>query len=312
MIVRFVAAAFVVLLAAAFGYIGGVLSYAHNHWPIYLVLDALEEVHPAPGGQVLTDSFGRLSAYPGKHSVVCPPQDERTAVILLIGQSNAANEAGQRAVSLYGDRIVSWFDGTCSRAASPLLGTTGTRGESWTMLANKLLAAGTFNKVVLVPAAIGGTRIGRWTPGGDLNAMLLQSLAALSGTYKVTHIVWVQGEDDYQAHTPPEVYRAQFVALVDSMRGVGIGAPVFVTRATLCGPDPGWTPDNPIALVQQDLPDPARGIAAGVDSDALIPETDRLDSCHFGGTGVEKFSDAMRDRLAEWERRKGDTKPQGQ
>jgi hypothetical protein len=42
------------------------------------------------------DQFGRLLSYPGKTEIACPSQDQMTAVLLVIGQSNAANYQGQR------------------------------------------------------------------------------------------------------------------------------------------------------------------------------------------------------------------------
>ena len=44
---------------------------------------------------VRTDKFGRLLSYPGKIEITCPIQDKETAVLLLVGQSNAANYQGQ-------------------------------------------------------------------------------------------------------------------------------------------------------------------------------------------------------------------------
>ena len=78
------------------------------------------------------DSVGRLTSYAGKIEIQCPKQTERTAVILIAGQSNAANSAAQRHNTRYPDRVLNFARGRCYLAASPLLGSTGFAGEYWT------------------------------------------------------------------------------------------------------------------------------------------------------------------------------------
>src|SRR5271156_4421407 len=86
------------------------------------------------------DQFGRLLSYPGKTGIACPSQDQMTAVLLVIGQSNAANYQGQRHQS-GDDRVINFSAGHCYRAASPLLGADGELGETWTLLGTKLISA---------------------------------------------------------------------------------------------------------------------------------------------------------------------------
>jgi hypothetical protein len=43
------------------------------------------------------DQFGRLLKYPVKTEIACPLQDQMTAVLLVIGQSNAAQLSGPTA-----------------------------------------------------------------------------------------------------------------------------------------------------------------------------------------------------------------------
>jgi hypothetical protein len=79
-----------------------------------------------------------LAALPGKTEIFCPAQDEATAVLLVAGQSNAANSQGQRYQSP-DDRVVNFSEGHCYRAASPLLGADDRNGESWPLLGLKLI-----------------------------------------------------------------------------------------------------------------------------------------------------------------------------
>ncbi len=239
------------------------------------------------------DTYGRLTGYPGKKAVACPAQDRNTAVLLLVGQSNTGNHAEQKHTSAFGARVLNYFDGKCYVAESPLLGTTGSAGESWTLLGNKLLAAGSFGKVILVPAGINGTPISRWQKGGDLNEMLIGVLDAVRKRYRITHILWHQGEVDFIIKTGEDDYRTMFGSLLASIRDQRIEAPMFASVATKCAPE--WSADNPIARAQKALPSLAQLVFAGVDTDYLIGDPDRHDTCHFGATGQEKFAQAWVD-----------------
>lgn len=239
------------------------------------------------------DTDGRLTRYPGKKAVACPAQNRKTAVVLLIGQSNTGNHAEQKHTSTFGAKVLNYFDGKCYVAGSPLLGTTGSSGESWTLLGNKLVAAGPFRTVILVPAGINGTSISRWQKGGDLNEMLMGVLAAARKRYRITHILWHQGEVDFIIKTGEDDYRRMFGSLLSTIRDQGIDAPMFVSVATKCAPE--WNADNPTARAQKSLPNPERKVFPGVDTDYLVSDADRYDTCHFGATGQEKFAKAWLD-----------------
>ena len=239
------------------------------------------------------DTYGRLTGYPEKKAVACPVQDRKTAVLLLIGQSNTGNHAEREYTSAYKARVLNYFNGKCYVAESPLLGTTGSAGESWTLLGNKLVAAGAFRQVILVPAGINGSPISRWREGGDLNEMLMGVLAATRKRYRITHILWHQGEVDFIIKTGEDDYRGMFGSLLSTIREQGIDAPMFVSVATKCAPE--WNADNPVARAQKVLPSLQQKVFAGVDTDSLVGDADRHDTCHFGATGQEKFAQAWLD-----------------
>jgi len=87
-----------------------------------------------------SDELGRIISYPNKVEVGCPKAgDGKTAVLLIIGQSNSGNYAGQRYRSEHGEQVINFFAGRCYLASSPLLGASGIGGESFTLLANKMI-----------------------------------------------------------------------------------------------------------------------------------------------------------------------------
>lgn len=267
------------LLALAAATVAGACVYAPDGGPLPAAFDPL----------------GRLTSYPGKKEVACPAQDRNTAVLLLIGQSNAANFAEQKHRSAFGDKVLNFFDGRCYVAESPLLGTSGSAGESWTLLGNKLVAAGLFGSVILISAGVSGTPISRWQKGGDLNPMLMSVLGAARNRYRITHILWHQGEVDFILKTGEDDYRKMFASLVSGIRERGIDAPMFASVATRCAPQ--WSADNPVARAQKTLPSLERQVYSGVDTDDLVTEQDRHDTCHFGATGQEKFAQAWLEAI---------------
>ncbi len=238
---------------------------------------------------VRTDQFGRLLSYPGKIEIGCPIQDEKTAVLLLVGQSNAANYQGQRYQSA-DDRVVNFLDGRCYRAASPLLGADGQRGEPWTLLGNKLVQSGLYHTVILVPAAVGGSSVRRWAAGGDLNAMLMAVITAAKARYTINAVLLDQGTTDFVERMPEGEYRSDLKSMIDSVRTQGVHAPFFITRSTAGPPD--WTEDNPVARAQATLADSRNAVFDGPNTDRDVTPLDRYDGYHYGASGQEKFTDA--------------------
>jgi lysophospholipase L1-like esterase len=158
--------------------------------------------------------------------------------------------------------------------------------------------------VVLAPTAISGSEVSRWALGGDLNAAMIDTVSDLRRSgYRVTHVLWVQGEVDYVKRTNENDYRDRFVSLVSSLRSHGVAAPVYVAIATKClGNSNGGTrfhsADNPVARAQLALPDPGANLRSGVNSDALLDDWDRYDDCHFSASGEQKVAKAWADLLS--------------
>ena len=245
---------------------------------------------------VRTDEFGRLLSYPGKIEITCPVQDKETAVLLLVGQSNAANYQGQLHQSA-DDRVVNFVNGRCYRAASPLLGADGQKGETWTLLGNKLVQSGLYRTVILIPAAVGGSSVRRWAKGGDLNAMLVAVIGEVKARYTITAVLLDLGATDFALRTPEDRYRSDLKSLIDTVRAQGVHAPFFITRCSVGGPD--WTEDNPVARAQASLADSRNAVFDGPNTDRDVTPFDRYDGYHFGASGQEKFASAWMRLLRE-------------
>lgn len=294
------------LLALIAAFLAGGKSGRSNifPWPqIHALNTWLSGTKPTVESRYVFDDNGRLVSDETKTAVACPKQSDHTAVLLVIGQSNAANRGGQRYKSEYGAQVVNFIGGQCFIAASPLLGSTDSGGEYWTQLGNLLIASGKFDNVVIAPLAFSGSEVAQWAQGGDINTLLVETAQQLEQQgYRVTNVLWVQGEADYVKGTSTDAYRERFLSMVDTLRGQNIGAPVYVSIATKClEPSNGGfkthAPDNLIVRAQLALSKSGNGIKQGVNMDALLDEVDRYDDCHIGGTGAAKVSQAWTDLL---------------
>lgn len=265
----------------------GAYLYADDLWPGSQPREAT-----LPGAAVY-DGHNRLVDYPGKTEAPCPPPAARTAIILAIGQSNIANHAAVKVVTRHPKAVLSYFDGKCYVAGSPMPGASGDGGEFLTLLADRLIDDDLYRSAIIVPAAIGGMPIALWERGGQLNDLLLHTLKGLPPGYKVTQVLWHQGESDFLSATPPADYVASFRSLVDTLAETGVDAPLYVAISTKCGP---WTANNPIAVAQRSLIDDKR-VFLGVDTDALLGGKDRYDDCHLSESGQRKAAAAYADAI---------------
>lgn len=291
------------LLAAYFA--GG---FAGRHdlfpWPqLFSLKEQIKGIKPLDESRYRLDDDGRVIADETKIAVPCPRQTTRTAVLLVLGQSNAANHAGQRYRSDHGADVVNFFAGKCFIAASPLLGSTDTRGEYWTQVGNLLVASGKVDRVVVAPLAFSGSEVERWARGGDINNLLVETVTQLKdGGYGVSDVLWDQGEADYVKGTSADAYRQRFLSMVGTLRDQGVGVPVYVSIASKClEPSNGGfkvdAPDNPVVRAQLAVSEGGKDIRRGVNTDTLLGDFDRYDDCHMAGTGTDKVARAWADLL---------------
>jgi hypothetical protein len=288
----------VFVLGAVIGAWAGVVRI----WPVRYSLFLLEGspkpfVNQPESLPIAIDSAGRLMRYAGKTEAPCPKQTPRTAVLLIAGQSNAANSAAQRHETRHPDRVLNFISGRCYVAASPLLGSTGFAGEPWTLMADELIEQGAFDRVILASLAVGGSNIAQWAKGGVLNTSMIPLVQDLVTHYHVTHVLWHQGESDFALRTDPAQYKERFLSFADTLRANAVDAPVFVSTATRCLP--GWSALNPIRAAQHELTSTEPEFRAGVDTDMLLSAQDRYDDCHMADSGEVKSARAWAGILTQ-------------
>jgi len=246
-------------------------------------LDPDQIMLPPPRADTFVQAFDKVEV---------PEADvfkDGTPIVLVIGQSNAANEGMGRHTPGTGVYNWNYIDGKYYVAADPLLGATGTEGSFVSRLGDCLVRDAGYPSVVLVPLAVGGTFVHDWTQQGRLCSRLIGSLRRLREMGRLpTHILWHQGEADASFGTPPDAYRARFLSMLKSIRDQGCSAPVYVAVATRCG-----------ALLNAGIREAQKSLANGHDVLAG-PDTDLIDQNHRMPDGVHLAASGLDEHAKMW------------
>ncbi|WLB43008.1 sialate O-acetylesterase [Bradyrhizobium ottawaense] len=210
---------------------------------------------------------------------------ENTAVWLSLGQSTTANhdQVGYSVASAKAQNFNA-YDGAIYKADAPLLGCSGLSGNWNPRCADKMLAAGMFQRVIIVPIGVGGTVVSQWQPtGGSLWARVLAAKARLDGRGLMpTFITWMQGESDQTAGTSQSAYSASLADLISGLRGIGYNMPIFVSQTTYNG----TTSYAPVRAAQAAAVNNPAGIYAGPDTDSLSDPSYRF-GAHWSALGSD-------------------------
>src|SRR4051794_40886771 len=166
-----------------------------------------------------TDLAG-LPPPPARVERPCGPISGKTAVIVVHGQSNAGNYGSARHTAR---EAVDNFDpatGKCFAAADPLLGADGIGGSFATRLGGILIQAGRYDRVIIVPIAMGSSTIAALN--SERVELITNALAKLKAARLTpTHILFQQGEQDATLTTSAGQYVSQLHQLVTRFRAAG-------------------------------------------------------------------------------------------
>jgi carbohydrate esterase-like sialic acid-specific acetylesterase len=213
------------------------------------------------------------------------------AVVMIIGQSNGGNHGETRHAAQGPVYNFNPFDGCCYRASDPLLGATGDGGSPWCLLGDAIIAKQFAPSILYLPLSVGGGTVAQWAPGGTYHHRMTYALGRLREKgFWPSHVFWHQGEADALYGTSAQDYTAAFSALFQSLRELGIAAPVYVAIASFFSIPEGYqSQQNVIRAAQRSLINPDIGILAGPDTDVI---GDRYDGCHMGTLGLSQHAAA--------------------
>jgi hypothetical protein len=212
-----------------------------------------------------------------------------------MGQSNNESEAPSAYTATNASAIDDFnaYDGAIYAAAEPHLGTNYNSTGLGLMdyrVADTLITNNKFDRVILVPMAIGGTNILQWSNGGviqNLPCTAMARLAARSITPATTNVTfavdWGQGEAEVSLSTSQSTYQTALTQIATNLSSCGFSGRMFVNTETWGG---GST-YAPVQAAQGAIAGTTAGnvaIKAGANLDSLN-NSNRVDTTHFNDTG---------------------------
>ncbi|QJX06177.1 MULTISPECIES: sialate O-acetylesterase [Rhizobium] len=196
-----------------------------------------------PAGDVITGADPVLDLT-GRIEVARGDIGPRTAVIVVIGQSLSVNEVPTPYVPVNTNiDQLNIYDGKLYRAKDPLLGinvsgglVTDLRGTWMLRMADKLVDAGHFDRVILVPMAVGNTRADQWASEATapflFNKINVVGLRLRDAGLPCTAIMWGQGESDTSAGTSQASYTASLNKIIAEFNHAIPNCPILVAQET--------------------------------------------------------------------------------
>jgi len=220
--------------------------------------------------------------------------EENTAVILVAGQSLATN-AGETPYTPSSSKVqqINIYDGLVYELVDPVLGASSTSGSWISRLGDKLITAGTWERVIFIPIAIGSTSALQWSPDGNQHHRFNVGIKrARQHGYALTAILWDQGNRDANAGTSSQDYQDRVNALIAASRTwgpVSADTPWFIATETMKNDtDVSAT----IQAAQAAIVAADDNVFAGANTDSLTGATNRQ-------SGISHLTDMGNDNNAD-------------
>jgi hypothetical protein len=214
----------------------------------------------------------------------------KPVVLLVLGQSNAANHAGQASAAA---TVVAIQHGRCYVVLEPLPGATGRGGSVWSRLMPMLASGLAPRRVAFAILAVDSTTIADWTAPTALRDRLVGEIRSMADAgIEVSAVLWQQGEADAREGTSRASYRAGLQALVALLRAEHVAAPILLARSARCGDTEG----SAIRAAIDDVANHEPGVVEGPDLDVLTGAA-RSDGCHWSSEGAHASAALWSERL---------------
>jgi hypothetical protein len=253
--------------------------------------------------------FGEISAFPsgGNHDTsgktARNPRlngGETTGIFIIAGQSNCCNSVDTLYAPTNASKVdnLNIYDGGMYAATDPLLGChnipgTAGMGNTFGRMADKLIDAGTYQRVILVPIGIGATTVAMWEPSQILFQRFLVAHRRL-GAFGLTPqaVLWMQGESDHA--TTQADYEESLSAIITTLQSAGHSTPWLVGQCTY---NAGST-SSAVRAAQAAIVD-GINVFSGADTDTLTGTSvyRQADNTHLTAAGADAAADLWQDAI---------------
>lgn len=226
----------------------------------------------------------------------------KNLVLIVAGQSNNINTAptAVTATNATSIDVLNVYDGAIYPGTNPVLGASWNNasplgpGFMDTAVADKLITAGKFARVILVPVAIGGLNAALMANGGPVQNLLCVAMGRLAarGITSQTNVTfavdWGQGEAELGLSTSQANYTTYLTQMGTNLNACGFVGRFFVNKETYIS---GST-YAPVQAAQVAIAGTVIGnvtFTAGADMDTLNG-TNRADNTHWNDLGITNGS----------------------
>lgn len=247
-----------------------------------------DDVPPQP--KTKFTNFNKNLSYKVKRE--CP---KNKSVILIIGQSNAANSGLALIKEDKKNLNFNPADNFCYQLSEPVLGADGTHGDSITSSIGKKIKIK--DEVIFLNISVGGSSINEWVKwyGSDVN----KSLKFILNENYLKASVWMQGEaEDFKSS---KNYFKNFMTLKDIMfkdlQNQFNNSLYIITRSTICA-----NRENQ-EIINLEMEKQRQKIRKNFKNIELLKITDTLDKsyrhdgCHFNRKGIDKISSIIANKI---------------
>ncbi|MDY7394098.1 sialate O-acetylesterase [Aureibaculum sp. 2210JD6-5] len=205
--------------------------------------------------------------------------NKRGLVVLILGQSNAANY-GAKVFSSH-KNIYSFYNNRVSLAKDPMEGASGNKGSIWIPFSENLIKSKEYDLILLVNISEGGSTVFDWNHDGKYHKKLINTLNQLKvNNIPPNYILWQQGEEDNLMETSLIDFKLRLNELIDMLNNFLSDVPV-VLSLTSYSP----TAKTPISVeirnAQMSVVTENSNVFLGPDTDRYINEGHRYDGIHL-------------------------------
>lgn len=226
---------------------------------------------------------------------------EVTKIYVIHGQSLASAWGGGTYVPTHIDKVdqINIEDGGCYAHKDPPLGCdSGLRdpgnyvGTWHGRFGDLMIDSGAAERIINIPAAVGGSNIAQFVPGGLCFERLLVAFRRAEALgYNVNCVLFQQGEAEAALGTTQSAYMAYVNAMISGLSDQGFNPKWMLAKSTVVS-GVSYTPVRAAVDALVDGVD----IYAGPDVDTLLGPTYRLaDNTHLTATGLDTVALAFKN-----------------
>lgn len=212
---------------------------------------------------------------------------ENTAVILTLGDSLMSNIVSSTySPTQAKNHNFNVYNGGCYVSKEPLLGCqiNGAQylsGNFFTRVADTLITNGTYQRVIHVPIAVGGSLLADYADGGSVNGRILPAYKRVKANVgELTAVFIMLGANDYGTNQTSATLSLN--SIISTIRNCGITCNIFVARHTIFG----LVANPAVQAAQVSVLNSTTKIYSGGDMDSITSGSYYWDGTHYNASGA--------------------------